>query len=212
MKKNDKEAKIYTISLVKNNQLHKLPNVNVSTIKELEEFYKQNRSNYQFQEVWYCKKQTKKREAFSIGRISISTLDQISNIEQGQIVEQVWNTNHKTLEKYIEGEAISYLRASRTDWGRRYSIDKVKVSMTEDISKAQMITEFIESVKEIELSKEKIERMSQYLKELGINEYSIEYLLEGSRFSFIDWDSQDDLRVIEALIKEKKICEGELEK
>lgn len=158
------------------------------------------------------KKEIKNKEAFSIGRISISTLNQISNIEQGQIVEQVWNTNHRTLEKYVEREDVSYLRASRTDWGRRYSIDKIKASTAEDISKNRMISEFIESVKEIELRKEKIESMSQYLKKLGINEYSLEYLIEENRFSFIDWDSQDDLKVIEALIKEKEICEGELEK
>ena len=65
-------------------------------------------------------------------------------------------------------------------------------------------TKYIQTVKEIENKREQIEYMSQYLRNLGINQFSLEYLLQRDKFLFIDWDSQDDLKVINSLIKEKE--------
>lgn len=199
--RNKEEKSIYTISLVNNEQLHKLPNVNIVNLNELEEFYKRYFSNKQFQEIWYCKKQTKMKQAFSIGRISINTSQQMNDIMQGQIIEQVWNTNHRSIEKYTQNNKIAYLRASRICWGTRYSIDKIQEPQSTEINKQQMIAEFIENVKEIEKSKENIEEMAKYLNKLNINQFSLEYLKEGNKFMFIDWDSQNDLKVINKLIK-----------
>lgn len=212
MEKDKESETIYTISLVNNDQLHKLPNINVSNINELEQFYKQNINNYQFQEIWFCKKKAEKGQVFSVGRISINTSRQTSNIvglETGQIIEQVWNTNHRAIEKYTVLENIAYLRASRIDWARRYSIDKVQIPQESNIYKEQMIQQFTEAVKNIEQQMEKIESMSQYLSEMGINSFSLEYLLEGNKFLFIDWDSQNDIKVINQLIKDNNITKQE---
>lgn len=202
MEKDDGTRKMYTISLVKREQLHKLPNINVSNVDELLDFYKQNAANSQFQEVWFCKKQAKSNEVFSIGRISINTIEQYQHIyglQTAHLIEQVWNTNHRAIEKYTDKADVAYLRASRIGWGRRYSVDKMELPKNSDDK-----TKYIQTVKEIENKREQIEYMSQYLRNLGINQFSLEYLLQRDKFLFIDWDSQDDLKVINSLIKEKE--------
>lgn len=90
-------SNLYTISLVKNNQLHKLPNINVSTLEQLLDFYEKYKNNPgSFDEVWYCKKQINKTASPScVGRISFHTSDISLDISNEQILEQVWNTTHR---------------------------------------------------------------------------------------------------------------------
>ena len=194
-------SNLYTISLVKNNQLHKLPNINVSTLEQLLDFYEKYKNNPgSFDEVWYCKKQINKTASPScVGRISFHTSDISLDISNEQILEQVWNTTHRDIESFNENYSKSYVRAHRNGFGRRYIIDKMNIQS--DIEKDQIVSQYISVVKEIEQKRDSIENFIDFLQQLGINEFSLEYLLEGSRFSIIDWDSQDDLKVISSVIE-----------
>ena len=190
-----REQSLYTVSLIKKEQLRGLPNVSITTQSELEDFYKQYAQSKEFSEIWFCKKKNNPDQMFSIGRISFDTRDVVEDIYT-QILEQVWNTTHRDIEKYNGKYEKAYLKAKRRDWNMRYHMETLKLPKQEEISKEQMISEFMQAVKEIERKREKIEQMAMYFKKLGINEFSLEYLLEEGKFLFIDWDSQDDHKVI----------------
>ena len=152
-------------------------------------------------EFWYCKKVQGKDKNFSVGRISFDLRTQFSCTEglyTSQTIEQVWNASHRKLEG-IHTDS-TYLRASRINWGRRYSIEEINIPDTETMSKQQLVEQFIQIVKEIERQHEHIIDLSEYLIKLGINQFSLEYLLEKDKFQFIDWDSQDDLKIINGIV------------
>ena len=69
-----------------------------------------------------------------------------------------------------------------------------------------MVNGFIQTVKEVESDKEKIEEFENYLEKLGIEELCLEYMLSQKGFSFIDWDTSNDKKVIDSVFptKEKK--------
>lgn len=96
-----------------------------------------------------------------------------------------------------------YLRASREGWKRHYSIDSLRGFSTENRNIA--IKQFFEIVKYIETNREKIESFIDYLKELDIDELCLEYMLSDNRFRFIDWDTKDDKKVIDAVFPDVNI-------
>ena len=192
------ENSLYTISLIKVNQLRNLPNVNITKKEELEDFYKQYSQRQEFSEIWFCKKKNHENQVFSIGRISFDTRDILQDMNT-QILEQVWNTNHRDIEKYNDKYDKAYLKAKRKDWNMRYKIEDLKLPKTGEFEQQQMISQFMEAVKQIEIKREKIEQLSKFLKQLGINEFSLEYLLQEGKFLFIDWDSQNESKVIEKI-------------
>lgn len=61
---------LYTITLVRNNQLRGLPNINIKNTRELETFYNEHYQDTDFSEVWFFKKKNSKNSTFSVGRIS----------------------------------------------------------------------------------------------------------------------------------------------
>ena len=194
------ENSLYTISLVDSRQLHKLPNINVRNLQELDEAREKIKEK-DVDEFWYCKKVQGKDKNFSVGRISFDLRTQFSCTEglyTSQTIEQVWNAGHRKLEG-IHTDS-TYLRASRINWGRRYSIEEINISDTETMSKQQLVEQFIQIVKEIERQHEHIIDLSEYLIKLGINQFSLEYVLEKDKFQFIDWDSQDDLKIINGIV------------
>ncbi len=201
MTRTGENSNLYTISLVKNRQLHKLPNVNVKTLKELSDFYESYKTNIlYYNEVWYCTKHINKTDSPTcVGRISFHTSNTSLDISNEQILEQVWNTTHRDIERFNENYSKAFLRSHRAGFGRRYTIDKLNV--VPSIEKKQMLQQYFHIIKEIEQKRDSIENFAEYLSQLGINEFSLEYLLEEGKFSIIDWDSQDDLKVISSVLE-----------
>lgn len=203
MQSDEGRNNLYTISLVKNDQLHKLPNINITNWQELKDFYQKYSLVKEFSEIWVCKKKSNNKQNFSVGRISFETRNQRNSVDN-QNIEQVWNVSHRDIENYTNQYEKAYLRASRMAWGMRYSIEELNIPKDNYLDKKQMISQFTEVVKEIERKREKIENFEEYLKELGIAQFSLEYLLQEGKFLFIDWDSQNDLKAINGMNREEK--------
>ena len=64
MKREAEKNNLYTISLIKNNQLHKLPNINVRNGEELKAFYQKYSLVKDYSEIWFCKKKQNKEQNF----------------------------------------------------------------------------------------------------------------------------------------------------
>ena len=96
------------------------------------------------------------------------------------------------------------MRAFREGWGRRYHIDALRVPSEKKADKDKLIKSFIQTVRGIESNKEKIEEFENYLKDIGIDELCLEYMLSQKGFSFIDWDTSNDKKVIDTVFPTKE--------
>ena len=203
--KNNPDSGMYIISSIPSCDCFKLPNFCISSLEDLEAFKKSLDEHFydKFSEVWYCKKPFEKGNDVITGRISLDNRKGLNTIQYSHCVEQVWNCSHREIEKLNKDSNTIFLRAFREGWGRHYHINQLKVPSKED--KDKVIKGFIQTVKGIESNKEKIEEFENYLKDIGIDELCLEYMLSQKGFSFIDWDTSDDKKVIDSVfpIKEK---------
>ena len=200
---------MYIVSSIPSHDYYKLPNFNVSSLEDLEALKANLDTKFydKFSEVWYCKKPFKNGHDVITGRISLDNRNWLNSIKYSHSVEQVWNCSHREIEKFNKNSNAIYLRASREGWGRRYHVDDVRVPSP--AYKDKVIEGFRQTAKSIEENKEKIETFETYLKDIGIDELCLEYMLSDKGFSFIDWDTRDDKKVIDSVFQTKEKCEWE---
>ena len=198
---------MYIISSIPSYDCFKLPNFCISSLEDLEEFKRNLDSHFydRFSEVWYCKKPIENGHDVIIGRISFDNRDWLNSVQFSHNVEQVWNCSHREIERFNKDSNVIYLRASRQGWGRRYHVDDLRVPSLE--YKEKVINGFMQTVRSIEEHKEKIENFEKYLKYIGIEELCLEYMLSQKGFSFIDWDTSNDRKVIDNIFSTKEKCE-----
>lgn len=202
--KSNPNSGMYIISAIPSHDCYKLPNFCINSMEDLEKF-KESLDNHffdKFSEVWYCKKPLKKGHDIITGRISFDNRTGLNSIKYSHNVEQVWNCSHRKIEKFNKDADVIYLRASREGWTRHYHIDDIKVSSMED--KDKVINGFMQTVRKIESNKEKIEEFEKYLKDIEIDELCLEYMLSQKGFSFIDWDTSNDKKVIDSVFPRKE--------
>jgi len=195
----------YLISFVPMEQQYKLPNVTISNVEQLKDFYIKYKTDtdYKYSELWFFKKMQNK-DSSMVGRISINLRDinsQVEALEHTQILEQVWSTNHRQIEKYNKTIESIFVIASRMGWSRNYNIDKITIPQGIEIENKDIIKQLRNSFIQIETYREKIEEFCEYLKKLNINEISLEYMINDGKISFIDWDSSNDKKVIKNIIQ-----------
>ena len=208
-----KTAKVptaYLLSLIPRDDYHKLPNCIVSSEEDFEKFENLMRENelrsttyvspHKPVEVWAFPKEI----GASIGRFAMK--DFCTDISQSQILEHVWSTNHRDIEHYNEHSKVPIISASRARWSTRYHIDKMACIPDDD--KLKYERDFLTAVLNIERQREKIEGVADYFKSLGIESFALEYRLDSRGFSFIDWDTERDDVVLNALFPEKRRDEG----
>ncbi len=198
----DAASNAYLLSLIPKIDCFKLPNYMIKTEEDRIGFLEFMRKREKlFSEVWCCEKP--KREGLDnvIGRVSFHT-GKMFRTEPEHIIEQVWSINHRDIEHYSIHSKMNYLRASREGWNRRYQVDHI--SMVDKKDKNKMLDDFISVVKNIENNRDKIENLLKFLSEIDISEIVLEYMLVGEQFKFIDWDTSDDKKVIQAVFQKGK--------
>lgn len=198
----------YLISFVPKQQEYKLPNVTVSTLEQLEEFHRNfsvNKIN-KYIEIWFFKKIMHRDSNNLVGRISFNLRNvngQVKSLERAQILEQVWHTNHREIEKYNGNSRSIFIVASRIGWNRKYRIDEALIPKGVEADYENILKWLRKATIQIEENRENIERFCEYVKKLGIYEFSLEYMITNGKFSFIDWDSSNDKKIVDSLIKDR---------
>lgn len=206
IKAEDKNS--YLISFVPLQQEYKLPNITVCSIEQLEEFKKDisvNKNN-KFTEIWFFKKMTNKNSSNLVGRISFNLRDvngQVESLKCAQILEQVWHINHREIERYNKESRTIFITASRMGWNRKYKIDDILIPKGVEVKKEDILKALSKAIIQIEANRENIEIFCEYVKKLGINEVSLEYMISNEKFSFIDWDSPNDKKIVNSIIKNR---------
>lgn len=202
--RNKPDSGMYIISSIPSHDCFKLPNFCISSLENLETFKTSLDEHFfdKFSEVWYCKKPFENGHDVITGRISFDNRTGLNSIKYSHNVEQVWNCSHREIERLNKDSNTIYLCASREGWARHYHIDEIRVASKKD--KDKVIKGFIQVVRGIESNKEKIEEFERYLKEIGIDELCLEYMLSQKGFSIIDWDTSDDKKVINSVFPPKE--------
>lgn len=191
------EKSLYIVSLIPIEEYYKLPNMLIEKKEDLKKLNDRSISK-NCSEIWFCKKILDEEKNHFVGRISIKNT---WNSNQ-QVVEQVWNGNHRNIEKWNDNSKVDYLRASRDGWARRYQIDCIHAENNE--LREKINNQFIEAIKEIECHREKIETFINYLKSKEIHEICLEYMNTNHGIKFIDWDTSNDRLVIDGIFPTKR--------
>lgn len=191
----------YIISLIPTFEYFKLPNYLVKTEADIEgilNFAKDKKGK--FSEIWCCEKSKRTGLDNVIGRIALKTNMHHAPNESEQMIEQVWSVNHRDIETYHSSSKINYLKASREGWHRTYHLDYLHILNPND--KETILNDFICAARNIEINREKIENWLEYLNQINISEICLEYMLNGDKFKFIDWDTANDKKVIHSIFNQ----------
>jgi len=189
-----KTTTMAVVKLVPMQESGRLPNYIVRKAVDIQEAFSliQKRSHENWVEIWYCLNDVSV-EKFSVGGRFIPDPIQHAAI---QTLEQVWHTSPRLIEQLSEGVSFPYIRSERVGFEQRLTITAMFIPPGYPIDEARIRGEYLAVLKFIGDTKEAWETFVAYLSGKGVRAISLEYKVDNGEFSFIDWDSDDDARVI----------------
>lgn len=174
------DGSIYIVKLVPIEWRPKLQNFIILDDNSKKQFCHEIQQYHNYNEIWCCKNEAKKGIPI-YGRFSID--------QSSQTIELVQGKTARLIEK-IPG-VDKYVFASRNAWGWHYDV----------VQKGDL--DFREIAYRIEREREKIIIFLNDLNKIGIWSISFEFRFVGSEFFFIDWDTADDVLVVNHLWDER---------
>jgi hypothetical protein len=185
---------VATIKLIPLRQAGQLPNYLVHTAEEIEQAFEEirRRSCENWVEIWFCEN-VSATETFTVGGRFLPSIEEPGVIE---VLEQVWHTSPRRIEELGRGTPFPYLRAERRPWLRSLDIKRISLPDGYPIEEKRLLSEYRAVVRFILERREAWELFVSYLAEKGVRTVSLEYKVNDSEFSFIDWDTDADDRVI----------------
>lgn len=150
-----------------------------------------------YSEIWVCTN-WKKSEGSISGRFCID----MSKGYENQILEIVKGEAPRVIEKieYCNSEKsenkIAYYIYARHYWGMRYKelVNQNKGGLID--------SENSEICRELEKRREVIEQFETWFAKIGILSLSLEFRFQNRKLEFIDWDTENDKKVIGNLLYE----------
>ena len=185
---------VFVIKLVSKELRFKLKNYRIYNRKNLDDFIEDVKSYNKFEEIWYCETKLDFDDGGVYGRLYINNG---GKTEVSHCVEMVWADTARKLESILYNQEITYLRAKRLGWGWRYKIAEINCTKNK-INK--ILYDFYGSVRQLENKKDEIVCFAEDLFEVGICTFDIEYKVVNGQVSIIDWDTPNDILVLERLL------------
>lgn len=103
---------------------------------------------------------------------------------------------------------IYTMSASRNFWGTVWGIQTVNIPKEQE-QKGEYTLSFAKTVGNIEKDRKSIEEFEDFLSSIGIRAYSLEYKSLDKKFYLIDFDTENDKKVITELERSKLLEERE---
>lgn len=191
---NEKSDSTYVIKMVYQKRFYKLPNYLISNELDLLQCRHQiqNSLTNQFSEIWYCANDSSDIRAY--GRI-LMHLNELFPQRVSRKIEIVWDKSARVLEKYPD-LSCTFVSVTTEGWGTKYKIDELitaKKSMQEIASTVDIILGILPKYYN------DITDFGMYLRENGCLYLCLEFsFLNPDDFSFIDWDSDNDEKILRA--------------
>ena len=180
----------FILILVPIEHRYKLKNIIINDEINANKIYELLNMDYSYSEIWVCTNLPKLKKSFS-GRFRID----MSNGYENQILEIVKGDAPRVIEKieYHKKENlnnIEYYIYSRNRWGMRYK-ELVNQKKSELIDNSNR-----EICMALESKREVIEHFYTHLRKIGISNLSLEFRFQNGKLEFIDWDTENDKKVI----------------
>lgn len=183
---------VYIIKLVYREEFYKLPNIVIQSGKDLAETKKKlSEMNLTvFFEIWYCR--NPKRNINTVfGRLLIDN-SVLYPSRCPVCIEMVWDSSARSIEKYPNMDC-PFVAINRENWNSA-------VEVTEVISNGHNRNDLIFFAKKIasllSVYTSRIREFGEYIFSCGCNHLSIEFSYSNGELNFIDWDSDNDVRIL----------------
>lgn len=185
----------YIIKLVYKHTFIKLPNIRISSADDLKNarITLSNTDLSFYLEIWYCKNITKEqgtvfgRMMFSSGELFPRTCP--------IIYEFVWSSSARMIEKLpdVKCPCMSFYRDS---WNASPSVTSYCENGIPYFKMLSVTENIIRSVSGYTAN---ISRLGTYIFSLGCHSLCLEFKYHNDELEFIDWDSDNDYRVLQKL-------------
>ncbi|HVT11662.1 MAG TPA: hypothetical protein VHE55_05310 [Fimbriimonadaceae bacterium] len=168
-----------------------LPNIRVHSLSELadaEATLRQMQGPYV--EAWACGTVVDDATFSVAGRLAFFP----EHVLAEHTIEQIWRASPRLLENYNGDTSFSLVSASRPDWGWRFRVNAICAKGSD--SKSSLLHEFFFTMLLLERQRNQIEQFSNYLSTFTARSFSLEYKVIGSKLRIIDWDTYNDMLVL----------------
>ncbi len=191
---------LHVIKIVQKNAVGQLKNFRLTDLNQWCELLAFLQLAQPSDEIWHCKTDISYETLSVAGRIIFD-----NRTNSTQILEQVWRTSPRLIESYSKGKistfAYPYIHAIRPTWGWHFRIDNIHIPPDYPSTQNQLLEEGRKSIRLIERSRELIETFvcAATYEDVSTKVIGIEYKIINEKLTIIDWDTADDLSVIERL-------------
>lgn len=187
-----KTGNYFRLVLVPLEHQYKLPNYIITCEKELEQFEETVKRSKSYQEIWYYRGDTKELLNTISGRIAYSW----NGAETMEIIELVNGNNPRLIEKYtLENQNYDYMMAFRINNEKEYHIH----SCSSGVKYSEQ--EWNKCFNEIRIVlgnfRDKLQPFCNMIKSYGVYSLSLDFKWMNNTLSFIDWDTSNDMRILE---------------
>lgn len=186
------DENIYIIKLVPLRSYYQLPNLLIDKEKKIEEIYTELRNMQleHYSEIWYCSNKVQ-NQGTVFGRMLIGN-GELYPIRCPIRIELVWGSSARVIERYPHVNC-PYIAVEKENWN---SSPTIKELIAKDMDEEKIINTAMEIVCETGLFYNRIRDFGSYIFSKGCNRLSLEFNYCDGKFSFIDWDSDDDKKVL----------------
>lgn len=183
---------IYIIKLVYRQKFYKLPNIVISREEQIEEACRmlEAMDRNRYSEIWYCSNKARKHRMV-FGRLMIDYGALYPSRVPARI-ELVWGNSARNIEKYPDTEC-PYAAIWRENWNAPPVIEKI---LPCGMDTEALIDTAVEIARKLGTFRREILEFGTYVFSKGCSRLSLEFSYDDHHLSFIDWDSDNDGRIL----------------
>jgi len=187
-------GQVCRIVLVPMGQQYKLPNYvveNEDDLKGLEAFFSSHKG---YKEIWCFSDALNSQTDCFCGRISYNWAGSGSQ----QIIEMVSGISPRQLEKYVPKlQEMDYLRFVQRQGSRFLLMDDVDLGINQ-YSIDGWLNCFGRLRQALDLQEENLRHFRYMFRRHEVRSFSLDFQVRDTTLSFIDWDSSNDLKIVES--------------
>jgi hypothetical protein len=174
-----------------------LPNVRIHSLRDLNSLIRVVRERSKVEEeLWFCDTSIARDGVSVAGRISIDLVNGVTL----QTIEQVWRCSPRLIESLSADFPLPFIRATRQGWNWSPKIEYVHLPPGNPETAIILQRQLADALLKVDENKETFEHFVEAIRQLDLG-VCLEYKVENNRLQIIDWDTANDSKVVNALLK-----------